>query len=995
MIVKSFLTFLLYEKADYELVEALNEIISGAHHQKHLRRLFEPYLHPRGIKELAARKEIRLLYAMLKLLDSTAPGSAAVDDRISALKTLRDEVLDGNPSSLRMNTARVLLQIMKLLIRSTGDTRRQLRLAHELRIALIGQPRFIRRQLQHYHLLEMPEAWNQTTFDDHVHDANTKGRKTPTHLIMDAWIKGIRQLQVIYYSYVPPLAARELLQAAEIMGIDIRIGVEYSTVGRGKFVDMIWTARGFLSIGNFLAFLEKPEVKTFFEGAAAASEWRTRQVMAQFKHFNTVSRLEMNDCFHVVCPELGEDDFMKSVGAGQPSMLHLAEFICGVYSHLLSHRLEELERLNGSREELARIKEQSALLSPEFVNDQYLVAGACAAVPENISELPPVMRLSQRELSGQLYALPAGCRLCLNLSGLALEDVIEVIYDCAGRITHLEIFNLKDFKSGNSPDIAAINALRQAINHGNVVRLKHIIRETIERLTHSGDPHREARLEKLHLILRNIPALIEFYAGAPMGTRLGSDSTGRYRRMHGMGMIITDSLPWRERRRILSGRDPHREVIPVEARVTRCSKYTKYPSGCKWFNALNSLFRRLNYPFGLGQSRKDEWQFEDSAAQIGRQSNIASLGGYWDEPAHEGVSLFHPNSFVDYWNCLNSNLRIAIKVLTGFIPAFLSFYYTNDWWLLAYGGAFIWLGITGVRNIIQAVLGGGGWRRSDLLKWNDFISWQRIADSLMYTGISVPLLDLCVKTLLLNKGMGLTAENNPVAVYSVIAIVNGCYISGHNLFRGLPKTAIVGNLFRAGPAIVLSILFSMGLSMLLEGCGVANVSSIIQQWAAVISKAASDCVAGVIEGYADRMKNIRLRLSDYRGKLAQLFATYARLEVLFPEDDVLEMLKSPKTLIKSIDNQDLERIMIVNALDLLYFWMYQPQACNALSIIIHEMSPEERCIMLRSQFILKREKDISQMLVDGVVGKNFAMALSFYLERHPAYLHQIKNKWDT
>ena len=158
---------------------------------------------------------------------------------------------------------------------------------------------------------------------------------------------------------------------------------------------------------------------------------------------------------------------------------------------------------------------------------------------------------------------------------------------------------------------------------------------------------------------------------------------------------------------------------------------------------------------------------------------------------------------------------------------------------------------------------------------------------------------------------------------------------------------------------------------------------------------AKGVVAGVIEGYADRMKNIRLRLSDYRGKLAQLFTTYARLEVLFPEDDVLEMLKSPKTLIKSIDNQDLERIMIVNALDLLYFWMYQPQACNALSIIIHEMSPEERCIMLRSQYILKREKDISQMLVDGVVGKNFAMALSFYLERHPAYLHQIKKKWDT
>ena len=35
------------------------------------------------------------------------------------------------------------------------------------------------RELRRYHLLEMPEEWNQIAFDDHVHDANTKGRKTP------------------------------------------------------------------------------------------------------------------------------------------------------------------------------------------------------------------------------------------------------------------------------------------------------------------------------------------------------------------------------------------------------------------------------------------------------------------------------------------------------------------------------------------------------------------------------------------------------------------------------------------------------------------------------------------------------------------------------------------------------------------------------------------------------------------------------------------------
>lgn len=46
---------------------------------------------------------------------------------------------------------------------------------------------------------------------------------------MDAWIKGIRYITVVYYNYVEPAAARELLQAAEIMGVDVRIGLEFRT----------------------------------------------------------------------------------------------------------------------------------------------------------------------------------------------------------------------------------------------------------------------------------------------------------------------------------------------------------------------------------------------------------------------------------------------------------------------------------------------------------------------------------------------------------------------------------------------------------------------------------------------------------------------------------------------------------------------------------------------------------------------------------------------
>jgi hypothetical protein len=135
----------------------------------------------------------------------------------------------------------------------------------------------------------------------------------------------------------------------------------------------------------------------------------------------------------------------------------------------------------------------------------------------------------------------------------------------------------------------------------------------------------------------------------------------------------------------------------------------------------------------------------------------------------------------------------------GFIPAFLSFYLTNSWWVLAYFGAFIWFGITGVRNIVQSVLGGGGISRSPLLRWNDYVSWVRISDSLLFTGFSVPLLDYLVKTLLLDRFMGITTATNPLALYTVMAVANGIYLSSHNLFRGLPKAAVYGNFFPQHP----------------------------------------------------------------------------------------------------------------------------------------------------------------------------------------------------
>jgi hypothetical protein len=244
---------------------------------------------------------------------------------------------------------------------------------------------------------------------------------------------------------------------------------------------------------------------------------------------------------------------------------------------------------------------------------------------------------------------------------------------------------------------------------------------------------------------------------------------------------------------------------------------------------------------------------------------------------------------------------------------------------------------------------------------------------------------------LLQQQLGITTTTSPLALYSVMALANGIYISTHNTLRGLPRSAAIGNFFRSILSIPLALLFNDGLASILHMAMVPGVEEGLQKWAAIISKLASDCVAAVIEGVADRQNNVRIRLTDYRDKLAQMFSAYARLDVLFPEEDVLDLLQSPKTLIAAIQEEadDLKKVFIVNALDLMYIWMYQPRARKALQQIAVTMTTEEWLIFYRSQLVLKRQREISQVFVDGVVGRNFAKALAFYLDRSEPYLMDL------
>ena len=146
-------------------------------------------------------------------------------------------------------------------------------------------------------------------------------------------------------------------------------------------------------------------------------------------------------------------------------------------------------------------------------------------IPQQGLEVPGMLKLSPKEVIVLLAKLHLGYRITQNLSNLSVEDVLELLYDCEGMINRLEIFNLKDYAAGKTDQIADISRLQQAINLGNVIQLKRLIRNIISKLATSGDDQQKDRTEKLSNILHDIATLRDFYKGSPLKARIGSDST--------------------------------------------------------------------------------------------------------------------------------------------------------------------------------------------------------------------------------------------------------------------------------------------------------------------------------------------------------------------------------------------------------------------------------------------------------------------------------------
>ncbi|MBQ4133841.1 MAG: hypothetical protein IJD04_08960 [Desulfovibrionaceae bacterium] len=1009
-------SFFYFDRQDDFLVDLVNRISAdrAAHadskREKTVFRrdgLMNPELHPNGIRCMAVSREERIAHAVVNLLESLEEGSR--EQRLEALSILYDEVISSSVTAFRVNTGRVLIQIMKELVRSRGNRGLQEKLAHDFRAASAGKPHVVRRLLARYNLLEMPEDGSQIAFDNHVHDLNTKGRKSPTHLIMDAWVKGIGALSVVYYNHVETGAAYELLEAARIMGLNVRIGIEFNCRFYEKRARIVWVPRGFPSSGEFIDFLKKTQVQLLMQEGREASLFREKIVFDLLENFNRVHLSSLNRRYGVALPKLNRAEFESFVGRGQASRLHLAEFILRKIEPLL----EEKPMLQGAESRAPENGLPFETVQPDSEGIQYafLSPEANPGLPDpdnpaDDSSLPPLLQYDAPQLVRRLNELHSGSDIVLSLTCLALEDAVEILYDCEGLVSHIELFNYKDYVLGRSPQTRKISMLQTALNEGKTLLLKRMLRRIIRKMR--GEPESLNRLDKFERILRNITHFQGFYAVRPLGSRLGSDSTGRSKRFFGMGLAFIETLPRRARRAINRRKGLHL-LLPVRSLVYRRIDYL--PRQDYRHKSMKEPLPLLPFLWRLGWTKRERWAVKSRATCFSERGNVVTLGSTGGDGRHLPKLSAHGQGgnisrVRDSFFYLNTNLKDLLKITVGLLVATLTFMYTQSWWVLAFLGGAIWLGITCLRNILQAVLGGGGLQRPGGLHWNDFVDWSRIADSLFYTGFSVLLLELGVRVLLLQDLLRVNADSHPILVYTVISLVNGLYISSHNFYRGLPRQAAIGNLFRSALAIPTALLFNAAFyKIMVSGMGVghATAESIMIQSASIISKLASDSVAGVIEGLADRGANLQRREFDYACKLKRMFDAFTELELLFPHKDMQAVLAADPTL--ATDNKAgfceaagggnseafmrLERKLTVDALDMMYFWYCQPRSRETLRRVVGKMTREEKMIFWGCQNLLSHEGEVSALLEDELFDKDFR-AQRFYLKWRGDYLDAMR-----
>jgi hypothetical protein len=518
----------------------------------------------------------------------------------------------------------------------------------------------------------------------------------------------------------------------------------------------------------------------------------------------------------------------------------------------------------------------------------------------------------------------------------------------------------------------------------------------------TADASPSPRIHKLRVILQNIPVLCGYYHTRKLCATMGTDSTSRPGHRFGMGLAYPETLPLRARRELNNTKNSAHLRLPLHTDLLEQTTYDA-DDASRELSSITILLRKIPGLRNFGRHKHIEWIPVSENTQVCNQGqcsiasgsippdqgNIVTLGGNGAVPSNNFLDKKESVSFISKLFYLNTNIANILRFIIGFIPAMIVFLCTQQG-LMAWLGAPLWFFISGLRNILQSVLGNGGLHRSSVLHWKSFVSWSSMYVSLMYNGLSVILLEAILRVYILKNTFHITSAEYPFLVFFILVFTCGIFKILTHVIRGLSAKNIfidiLCTLLSFPVALFYHLIFTK-ISFILY-----NNALFFVPFDVFIVKLASDTVIGIINGLLDKEQNLRRRTIDYQKRLHESLNIYSRLEVLFPEKDVLSLLSTPDVLLDKLEHvaPQLKLDLIINALDLMYFWFYQPRANHALLRRMRRFSKSERLVIFRMQQVLVQERQISQLMVDGLVGKNFAAPLSFYLARSEEYLNQMK-----
>jgi hypothetical protein len=813
--------FLSFNQEVRGLVDILNSEISAPDSL-----VFRPISHPAGFARLITKRRLTIAEAYLKLTSNSA--KKMYNERIESLQVLVHHIWHAKNLSMPINTARVQIALMKEAVKRKGDKRRQLELMSDFSRASYGKPAVIRRLLRELHLLEIPETGETLAemsigWDDQVHDSMTEGRKSPSQLVLDAFIKGMSRITVAYYDLADPCVYEEVFLAGKILGIRVQIGIEFS-VGlrheRQHFMYVPPQTSDFQDLHNF--FEDKREqLRPFLEGLRENALRRRNNVNSLLDFFNNSGLRSFNEAYldlpALQLHPLSWSAIERVTTQGQASRIHLGQVIYQAIKPVLLKRVLYLKNQHlslylrykhgeSSAWEVERCQQRYETTRQEYENLTPAIIAERYITPRQQLDYNSVFEKTEDILP--LLAECGGYIVFIHPLSQGVQRGIDTLLENYQLITDVEVFNLVDSLQRDPMDIRRFALLIQHLHHKQIQLIQSLFAEW------RVAPKDSAYLQKLCQFLHKRP----FYV------RCSSDAVGWSANIPGMGFVCEESLP------------------PNSEKLLKRTRHATIPQPAA------TLIQQQNKRY-------------DSKAPVYLLASIASSAKneVGDENDKENITPLR------FWRYIHTSLRSLIVMGLGFIPAYF---------MLGWAYAIFWFSITAFRNIVVDQISTAGidpriWRWGNLDKDN-------IANCLFFTGYSVPLLYMA--KIGFDHAWGAAGWSEGFIFvflkFWTIAFTNGLYLATHNTLRGFDKAAIRGNFFRTVLSWPLATLGSYGFTPL----GVPDV---------VQSKIWSEVVGGVIEGSVKLLKQAKLAqkalLEIYRQILGSdnLSSSIARIDILF------------------------------------------------------------------------------------------------------------------